>query len=50
MCDLLGMGANETVAEVLTGLDAPFETDADGQIRIDPDRLGLPETYGLGTD
>lgn len=50
MCDLLGMGANETVADLLLGLDAPFETDADGQIWIDPNKLGLPETYGLGTD
>ena len=49
-CALLGPGANESVADLLTGLDAPFTPNANGQVSVDPDALGLPETYGQGTD
>ncbi len=49
MCELLGMGNNETVVDVLDGLDAPFTIDPDGQMLVDPDALGLPDIYGEGT-
>ena len=49
MCTLLGAGSNETVVEVLAGLDAPFTVAPDGQVLVDPAALGLPDTYGLGT-
>lgn len=50
MCDSLGQSANESLADLLTGLDAPFTLNADGQVSVDPDALGIPETYGQGTD
>ena len=45
----LGVGP-EPAAEVLASLDAPYEVDAAGQVWVDPNRLGVPETYGLGTE
>ena len=46
---LLGLGANETVGDVLQGFDVPsLETGADQQ--VDVDQLALPETYGQGAD
>lgn len=46
----LGVEANETVAEVLDSLSTPYHVDAQGQPWIDPGRLGLPFSYGLGTE
>lgn len=40
----------EPAETLLSGLDAPYEVDPDGRIWIDPDRLDLPEVYGLGTE
>lgn len=40
----------EPTEELLTSLDAPYELDTAGQIWVNPDRLGVPETYGLGTE
>jgi len=50
MCALLGRGANETVVDLLAGLDAPCHVDDVGRAWVDPDALGLPDIYGRGTN
>jgi len=47
---MLGLGANETVAEVLAGFDLPFQVDQPGRAWLDPAALSLPDTYGRGTE
>jgi len=49
MLEPLGVG-QESTADLLDDLDAPYGQDEFGQIWIDPDCLGLPEIYGLGTE
>jgi hypothetical protein len=40
----------EPAAEILAGLDAPYEMDVAGQLWVKPGRLGVPDIYGLGTE
>ena len=40
----------EGVAETLDRMDVVYSTDAAGQVLLDPDDLGLPEVYGIGTE
>ncbi len=46
----LGGPGLEPVETILAFLAAPYEVDEAGQVWIDPDRLGLPEVYGRGTE
>lgn len=46
----LGIVGSEPVEELLVSLDAPYELDTAGQLWVDPDRLSVPEFYGLGTE
>lgn len=46
----LGIVGPEPIEAILAGLDAPYQRDAAGQAWVDPDRLGLPEVYGVGTE
>ena len=46
----LAPAANETVTDLLDGLDAPYRVDDRGYMWVNPDALGLPDTYGRGTD
>jgi hypothetical protein len=46
----LGIMGNETVVEMLDWLDAPYRVDGQGRVLVDLSRLGLPATYGLGTE
>ncbi len=50
MLEPLGITENETVLEMLDWLDAPYRVDSEGRVLVDPDNLGLPATYGLGTE
>jgi hypothetical protein len=51
MVTMLGVGANETVAEVLDGFEVAYEVDESGQVYVDPDDLSMPgSVYGRGTD
>ena len=40
----------ESEVYLLKSLEAPYTWTSDGQLSIDPDMLGLPFTYGLGTE
>jgi hypothetical protein len=46
------MGAGETEGDVLSRWDVPHDRlDRHGRVAlVDPDRLALPETYGVGTE
>jgi hypothetical protein len=46
------MGFRETVADVLSRWDAPFEQlDERGLVVVvDPDALGIPAAYAIGTE
>lgn len=46
----LGVEPNETVVEVLDSLGAPYQVDEQGNVWVEPARLGLPFSYGLGTE
>ena len=51
MVTILGVGANETVAEVLDGFEVVYEVDEAGRVWVDPDDLSMPgSVYGRGTD
>jgi hypothetical protein len=52
MLEPLGVGIEETVAEVLERWDVPHRRlDERGlAVVIDPDALGIPVVYGLGTE
>jgi hypothetical protein len=50
MIEMLGIGMNERIQDVLVAFDAPFEIDGEAQIRLDPELLNVPETYGIGCD
>ncbi len=51
MLEPLGVTAAEPAAAVLTGLDAPYRVDEQGQVWVDPADLGLPTIcYGIGTE
>ena len=47
---MLGVGANETVSDVLTGFDVPYEIADDGQVWLDLARLSLPDIFGRSTN
>lgn len=49
MLILLAMNSSEPEF-VLNREDVPYQTDEQGNLFVDPDKLGLPYTYGLGTD
>lgn len=49
MLDLLWPAAGEPVTAVLDRLAAPYTVD-NGAVWVDPDDLGLPAVYGVGTD
>lgn len=46
----LNVTGPETVSDLLTSLAAPHEVAAGDQVWIDPNRLGVPEIYGLGLE
>jgi hypothetical protein len=46
----LGVEPTETVTDVLNSLGAPYEVDSQGYLWLEPNRLSLPYTYGLGTE
>ena len=46
----LGIVGPEPAVDILAGLEAPYEVDAAGRVWVDPGHLGLPETYGVGTN
>ena len=50
MLTSLGMGMTDTEEFILLSLDALYDRDATGRLTVDPDELGLPFTYGLGTE
>jgi hypothetical protein len=52
MLEPLGIGARETVADVLSRWHIPYERgDQPGEVAlVDPDQLALPATYGVGTE
>jgi len=51
MLVMLGVGANETVAEILDGFEVVYEVDEAGRVWVDPDDLSTPSSvYGRGTD
>jgi hypothetical protein len=50
MLVLLDRSRSEPERVVLTMEDVPYQTDETGELWVDPDNLGLPYTYGLGTD
>lgn len=50
MLGLLWPVEGESVATVLDRLDAPYTLADNGVVWVDPDTLGLPEVYGVGTD
>lgn len=52
MVQLLGLDAEETMAEALEGRNVRYHLDAQisSIILIDPDELPVPTTYGRGTD
>lgn len=51
MVTMLGVGANETVADVLDGFEVAYEVDETGLVWVDPDDLSVPgSVYGQGTD
>ena len=50
MLTMIGVGCNETIADVLDSLDTPYTLDTSGQVWLNPDDLALPEVYGLGTE
>jgi hypothetical protein len=52
MLEPLGIGPGETVADVLSRWDAPYEQlDERGlAVVVDPDALGIPAVYGIGTE
>lgn len=41
---------DETVLEALQNRDVPFDVNDQGQIVVSPGELGLPLTYGIGTE
>lgn len=45
----LGLWPGEAIAQALERLDAPLAW-VNGEPVIDPDSLGLPDTYGVGTE
>ncbi|MEM7027995.1 MAG: hypothetical protein AAF629_00275 [Chloroflexota bacterium] len=47
---MLGIGVNETVEDVLTGFDIPYEVDDQNRVWLDVGNLALPTTYGRGSD
>ena len=47
---MLGVGVNETICDVLAGFDVAYEVDAQGQVWLDLDRLALPEIFGWGNN
>lgn len=46
----LGVEPHETVVNVLDSLSTPYQVDPQGNVWVEPARLGLPFTYGLGTE
>lgn len=46
----LGITGPEPAEAILDSLAAPYEVDTAGQTWVDPNRLGVPETYGLGME
>ena len=50
MLVMLGVGANETVADVLDGFEVVYEVGEAGRFYVDPSDLSLPDTFGRGTD
>ena len=46
----LGITGPEPAEAILDSLAAPHEVDAAGQTWVDPNRLGVPEAYGLGLE
>jgi hypothetical protein len=52
MLEPLGIGAGETVGDVLARWDVPHERgdQPGGAALVDPDQLALPATYGVGTE
>lgn len=51
MLGLLNLDAHEKVAEALEERNVRYHLDeANDIVLIDPDRLPVPRTYGLGTD
>jgi hypothetical protein len=51
MLGLLNLDANEGVAEALEERNVHYDLDeANGFVLIDPARLPVPLTYGLGTN
>jgi hypothetical protein len=50
MLAILGLRPDETVEFVLQNLDVPYHCGPRGETMIDPEELGLPLTYGLGTE
>jgi hypothetical protein len=50
MLTMLGISRFEVERAILEGEDIPYHTDDQGGLWVDPDELGLPNTYGLGTD
>jgi hypothetical protein len=47
---MVGVGWNETVGDVLTGFEIPYEVDEAGSVWLDPAILALPVIYGEGWD
>ena len=50
MLELPGVGEEENMVDVLNSLEAPYRVDETGRVVVDPDELGLPFTYGRGTE
>jgi hypothetical protein len=52
MLEPLGIGTDETPAQVLTRWGAPYgQLDDRGLVVVvDPDRLGIPPVYGVGSE
>jgi hypothetical protein len=50
MLTVLRISRYEAERAILEGEDIPYHTDDQGGLWVDPDELGLPHTYGLGTD
>lgn len=49
--EMLYIGTNETIFDVLTGFEVPFEVNPDGEVWINlADLPGLPLVYGVGTE
>jgi len=46
----IGIGLEETEVYVLRRLEVPYELGPQGEVLIEPARLGLPLTFGQGTD